>query len=171
MKFLRVFPRLSLVCLTAAYAGTTTAADDSTKAIVGTWQIQSWVATDTESGAVVNVFGEKPSGHIIYTTGGNMAVMLTADGRKNLSGDRYNTPAEERAQAFSTHAAYSGTYEVTGEGIMHHVKASSFQNWVGTDQLRYVDIKGDTLTMKTPPLKGPPDGKTKVMTLVFKRME
>lgn len=160
--------QLCAIALLAPFAGTTIAADSS---VVGTWQVESWVATDTESGAVVNVFGERPNGYLIYTAGGNMSVMLTADGRKNLSGDRYNTPAEERAQAFSTHAAYSGTYTLTSDGIMHHVKASSFQNWVGTEQFRYVDVKGDTMTVKTPPLKGPPDGKTKVMTLIFKRVE
>ena len=168
MGFPRAFFRLSVILFVALFATANFAAD---KTIVGTWQLESWVSTDTESGAVVNVFGEHPGGHLIYTAGGNMAVMLTADGRQKLSGDRYNTPAEERAQAFSSHAAYSGTYEVTSEGIVHHVKASSFQNWVGTDQLRFADVKGDILTMKTPALKGPPDGKMKVMTLIFKRVE
>lgn len=160
--------RFSLILCTALYTGSTLAADNS---VVGTWQLESWVSTDTETGAVLNVFGARPSGHLIYTAGGNMAVMLTADGRNKLSGDRYNTPAEERAQAFSSHAAYSGTYTLTSEGIMHHVKVSSFQNWVGTEQFRYVEVKSDTMTVKTPALKGPPDGKMKVMTLVFKRLE
>lgn len=151
-----------------ASAAPSCAADSS---VVGTWQLESWVSTETESGKVVNVFGEHPGGYLIYTAGGHMTVLLTADGRKSLSGDRYNSPAEERAQAFSTHAAYSGTYEVTPEGIMHHVKASSFQNWVGTDQFRYVEVKGDTMTVKTPPVKGPPDGKEKIMTLVLKRLD
>ena len=168
MGFSRAFIRLSSILFVALFATVTIAADN---AIVGTWQLESWVSTDTESGVVVNVFGEHPGGHLIYTAGGNMAVMLTADGRNKLSGDRYNTPAEERAQAFSSHAAYSGTYTLSSEGIIHHVKASSFQNWVGTDQLRFIDIKGDTLNMKTPALKGPPDGKMKVMTLIFKRLE
>ena len=168
MASLRTIFRVGLIFVSAFFSGASIAADNS---IVGTWQLESWVSTDTESGAVVNVFGEHPGGHLIYTAGGNMAVMLTADGRQKLSGDRYNTPAEERAQAFSSHAAYSGTYTVTSEGIVHHVKASSFQNWVGTDQLRFADVKGDMLTMKTPALKGPPDGKMKVMTLIFKRVE
>ena len=168
MSFSRAFFRLSAMLLVAFFAPATFAADN---AIVGTWQLESWVSTDTETGAVVNVFGEHPTGYLIYTAGGHMTVMLSADGRKKLSGDRYNTPVEERAQAFSSHAAYSGTYEVTSEGIMHHVKASSFQNWVGTDQLRFADIQGDTMTVKTPALKGPPDGKMKVMTLVFKRLD
>ena len=141
------------------------------KSVLGTWKLLSWVSEDSESGKISNVFGERPNGHLIYTAGGRMIVNLSADGRKPLSGDRFSTPADERAQAFSTGIAYSGTYDITPEGIMHHVEVATFQNWVGTEQFRYVTVDGDTMNVKTPPIKGPPDGKTKVMTLVFKRLE
>lgn len=160
--------RLASALSLALVASVSMAADSS---VVGTWLLQTWISTDAESGAVVNVFGEHPTGYLIYTAGGHMAVVLMTEGRDKLSGDRYNSPVEERARAFSTHVAYSGTYELTSEGIMHHVKASSFQNWVGTDQFRYTEVVGDTMTIKTPPLKAPPDGKTKVTTLVFKRLD
>jgi Lipocalin-like domain len=162
---------LNSVCLIAALVlpHSASAAD---KSVVGTWKLLSWVSEDAESGKIINVFGEKPNGYLIYTPGGRMAVNLSADGRKALSGDRVNTPAEERALAFSSNIAYSGTYDITPEGIMHHVEVATFQNWVGTEQFRYVVVDGDTINMKTPPIKGaPPDGKTKVMTLVFKRVE
>lgn len=165
--FRRCFVAVTSFCLIGVLANTF-AADTS---VVGTWLLETWQSTDTESGAVVNVFGEHPTGYLIYTAGGHMAVVLTADGRTKLSGDRYNSPAEERAQAFSTSVAYSGTYTLTPEGIMHHVTASSFQNWVGTEQFRYADVVGDRMTVRTPPLKGPPDGKTKVTTLVFRRLD
>jgi len=168
MTINRWLQKLAAACSLALCASTTMAADGS---VVGTWELKSWTSTDAESGTVVNVFGEHPTGHLIYTAGGHMAVMLTADGRSKLSGDRFNSPVEERAQAFSTHAAYSGTYTLTSDGILHHVKASSFQNWVGTEQFRYVDVVGDTMTVKTPALKAPPDGKLKVTTLVFKRLD
>ena len=141
------------------------------KSVVGTWKLLSWVSEDSESGKISNVFGEKPNGYLIYTPGGRMTVNLSADGRKPLSGDRFTTPAEERAHAFSTGIAYSGTYDITAEGVMHHVEVATFQNWVGTEQFRYVVVDGDTMNVKTPSIKGPPDGKTKVMTLVFKRLE
>ncbi len=139
--------------------------------VVGTWQLQSWVTTDAETAAVTNVFGAHPSGYLIYTAGGHMAVVLGADARRNLSGDRYTSPVEERAQAFSTSVAYSGTYTLTADGIKHQVQTATFQNWVGTEQFRYVDVKGETMTIKTPPLQGPPDGRTKVTTLVWKRLD
>ena len=168
MTISRFLLRLVSVVAFAVYASAANAADSS---VIGTWLLQSWVSTDAESGTVVTVFGEHPPGYLIYTAGGHMAVVLTADGREKLSGDRYNTPVEERVRAFSSSVAYSGTYELTSEGIMHHVKASSFQNWVGTDQFRYTEVVGDVMTVRTPPLKGPPDGKMKVTTLVFKRLD
>ncbi len=152
----------------ASFLPATQAAD---KSVIGTWQLQSWVSQDAETGKITNVFGERPTGYLIYTAGGRMTVNLSADGRKALSGDRFTTPAEERAQAFSTNIAYSGTYDITAEGIMHRVEVATFQNWVGTEQFRYVNVEGDTMNVKTPPIKGPPDGRTKVMTLVFKRLE
>ena len=139
--------------------------------IVGTWCLQSWVAQDQESGALVDVFGANPSGYLIYTPGGRVTVNLTAEGRKPLSGDRFSSPVEERALAFSTSIAYSGTYTVKGDTVTHRVEVASFPNWVGTEQVRFARIDGDTLTMKTPPIAGPPDGRQKVMTLVLKRVE
>jgi hypothetical protein len=167
MRFTRTLATVGLV-FSLLLPLTGIAAD---KSVVGTWKLQSWVAEDAESGKISNVFGERPNGYLIYTAGGRMTVNISADGRKPLSGDRFTTPADERAQAFSTAIAYSGTYDITSEGIMHHVEVATFQNWVGTDQFRYVEVTGDTMNVKTPPIKGPPDGKTKVMSLVFKRIE
>lgn len=164
---LKFFAMLGIICA-LSFPAIGTAAD---KSVVGTWRLLSWVSEDSETGKISNVFGEKPNGYLIYTPGGRMTVNLSADGRKTLSGDRFSTPAEERALAFSTNVAYSGTYDITPEGIMHHVEVATFQNWVGTDQFRYVVVEGDTMNVKTPPIKGPPDGKTKVMTLILKRLE
>jgi hypothetical protein len=164
---LKVLGTFGLIC--SLFVPLVGAAAD--KSVVGTWKLLSWVSEDAESGKLTHVFGERPNGHLIYTAGGRMIVNLSADGRQPLSGDRFSTPADERAQAFSTGIAYSGTYDLTPEGIMHHVEVATFQNWVGTEQFRYVTVDGDTMNVKTPPIKGPPDGKTKVMTLVFKRLE
>ena len=166
-RALKFFAMLGIICA-LPFPAIVMAAD---KSVVGTWRLLSWVSEDSETGKISNVFGEKPNGYLIYTPGGRMTVNLSADGRKPLSGDRFTTPAEERAQAFSTGIAYSGTYDITPEGIMHRVEVATFQNWVGTEQFRYVVVEGDMMNVKTPPIKGPPDGKTKVMTLIFKRLE
>ena len=168
MHAMNRFAKTSLLVMCALCAAPASAADTD---IVGTWRLQSWVAQDQESGATVDVFGANPSGYMIYTLGGRVTVNLTAEGRKPLSGDRFSSPVEERALAFSTSIAYSGTYTLKGDAVTHRVEVASFPNWVGTEQVRFARMEGDTLTLKTPPIAGPPDGRRKVMTLVLKRLE
>lgn len=168
MHAMNRFATTSLLVICALCAVPVSAADID---ITGTWRLQSWVAQDQESGATVDVFGANPSGYMIYTPGGRVTVNLTAEGRKPLSGDRFSSPVEERALAFSTSIAYSGTYTLKGDAVTHRVEVASFPNWVGTEQVRFARMEGDTLTLKTPPIAGPPDGRQKVMTLVLKRLE
>lgn len=168
MHAMNRFATTSLLVMCALCAVPVSAADIN---IAGTWRLQSWVAQDQESGATVDVFGANPSGYMIYTPGGRVTVNLTAEGRKPLSGDRFSSPVEERALAFSTSIAYSGTYTLKGDAVTHRVEVASFPNWVGTEQVRFARMEGDTLTLKTPPIAGPPDGRQKVMTLVLKRLE
>ena len=168
MHTINRFAKTGLLVMCALCAVAASAADIN---IVGTWRLLSWVAQDQESGALVDVFGANPTGYLIYTPGGRVTVNLTAEGRKPLSGDRFSSPVEERALAFSTSIAYSGTYTVKGDAVTHRVEVASFPNWVGTEQVRFVLVDGDKLTMKTPPIAGPPDGRQKVMTLVLKRLE
>ena len=52
--------------------------------------------------------------------------------------DRRGAPAEERAKAFSTYLAYAGRYAFTGDKVIHHIEGATFQNWVGTDQVRLI---------------------------------
>jgi hypothetical protein len=35
--------------------------------------------------------------------------------------------------------------------LIHHLKLCSFENWVGTDQHRYVQLNKNTLILSTPP--------------------
>jgi lipocalin-like protein len=59
---------------------------------------------------------------------------INSDGRKPLwVADRVSTPAEERAQAYSTFMAYVGRYTYTGDRVVHHVDVASVQTWVNTD--------------------------------------
>jgi len=67
--------------------------------------------------------------------------------------------------------SYVGTYTLTEIGVIHHVEIASIESWVGSDQVRFTKLEGDTLTITAAPLPTPPDGKSRVNTLVWKRME
>jgi CubicO group peptidase (beta-lactamase class C family) len=142
----------------------------SKDALVGTWRLVSVSSSDDKGRVNPAVYGLHPTGLITYTASGRMSVIITDDGRKPLSlNDRLAAPQEERAQAFSTLVAYAGTYTFTGDRVVHHVEIDALQNRVGSDQVRFVTLQGDRLTLKTPAiLRG---GEQQVLELVWERLK
>jgi hypothetical protein len=109
------------------------------------------------------------TGYIIYTDDGHMAFLQMRSRvpdfeAGNLAG---GTPAE-KAAAYDNFAAYSGTYTVQDDTVVHHVEASSFPNMVGTDFMRTFTLSGDELTVTTP-LDARITGTSTTDTLVFQR--
>jgi Lipocalin-like domain len=99
-----------------------------------------------------------------------MMVTIAFDGRKPLSvNDPITAPVEERAQAFATFFAYAGRYTFTGDRVIHHVEVGSIQNWVNTDQVRLVTLKGDRLSLRT--VSSPIGGVSHSAELVFERIK
>jgi hypothetical protein len=120
--------------------------------VVGTWKLVSNTAT-TEKGEVNKAaFGQNPSGLLTYTADGRMMAIISDDGRKPLSiPDRVAAPAEERAQAYSTFMAYAGRYTFSCDKVVHHVEVASLQNWVNTDQTRFVTLRGNRMFLRNTP--------------------
>ena len=133
-----------------------TAQGQSSKALVGTWKLESATIT-TDKGDVRNSWGDHPVGFLTYTEDGRMSAILTVNDRKLLSvSDFISAPANERADAFATMTAYAGRYNITGTEVIHHVEAASMPNDVGTDLKRLVKLDGDrlVLTVAKPYLRG-----------------
>jgi Lipocalin-like domain len=123
------------------------ALDGADESLVGTWKLLS-AQTIKTNGARVNLFGQHPSGFLTYTAEGRMFAIITTEGRKRYQvADRFQMAVPEQAEAFSTVLAYAGTYAVENGRIIHHVEASSFENWVNTDQIRLLKLKSRRLTL------------------------
>jgi hypothetical protein len=60
-------------------------------------------------------------------------------------------PAEESAMAYSTFTTCAGSYTFTCDKMVHHIEVASLQNWVNTDQIRFVTLKGDRLFVRNTP--------------------
>jgi hypothetical protein len=46
--------------------------------------------------------------------------------------------------------AYSGRYTIEGDKVVHHVDISWNESWTGTDQVRFLNLEGDKLTVTAP---------------------
>jgi hypothetical protein len=122
------------------------------ESVVGTWKLVSVNATPEKGEVDKAVLGQNPSGRLTYTADGRMMAIISDDGRMPLSiADRVAAPAEERAQAYSTFMAYAGRYTYTCDKVVTHVEVASLQNWVNTDQTRFVTLQGDRMLVRNTP--------------------
>jgi hypothetical protein len=124
----------------------------STDVFVGTWRLVS-VETRTAGGEVSQPLGKDPSGYLMYSEDGHMAVaMMQANRRPFDCADIRGGTLEEKAAAVDTYLSYCGRYEVVGGKVIHHIELSLFPNWSGVDQERFFEFSGDLLTLRTPPV-------------------
>jgi Lipocalin-like domain len=113
--------------------------------LVGSWKLVSWVHEDTETGVRKVLFGEHPTGCLVFTASGRVAAILTGEGRK------LPKTLEDRIDAYGTMVAYSGTYRIDGSTLTTRVDIAWDQSKVGTDQVRFYKIDGDRMEIETPP--------------------
>lgn len=120
--------------------------------LVGTWKLASWVSEDIETGERRTLFGERPTGCMIFTPANRVVAILTGDGRKIPASD------DDRVGAFGSMVAYSGKYRVDGNRITTKVDVAWDQGQVGTEQVRYFRIEADSLIVETAPFVSPKFG-------------
>jgi hypothetical protein len=117
----------------------------------GNWQLLEWTLESTK-GITEYPFGKNALGLITYDMHGNVAVQIMKKDRPLFkSKDPVQAQPEELAVAMSGFIAYCGTYDIDVQSgkVIHHIKISSFTNWVGQDQERYFEFKDDTLILST----------------------
>ncbi len=159
--------RFSLVLIILALVSPAFA---ETSQLVGVWKLQSYERKDLETGKVEKTQGETPVGYLTYTSGGHYSVVMSGSERPRLAGE-VPTP-EEALKLFKTMiAGYAGTYKFEGKAVIHHVEVAWAPSLVGTDQVRFFKIDGNSLTIETAPSKSASDGKLTVRYLKLQRVE
>ena len=137
---------------------------------VGTWRVTSFSNLTLETNEVARPFGENPIGYIQYSPGGHMIVFLSVGNPKKPA--RFPYTDEERAEIHKgIFGAYAGRYTVDGNKLTHHIEASWRPDWIGENQIRYIEIVGNKLTIKTEPLISSQTGKQVVSILTFERAD
>jgi hypothetical protein len=76
---------------------------------------------------------------------------------------------EDRISLHRNMVSYSGRYTIDGEKVVHHVDVSWNESWTGTDQVRFVKLEGDKLTIRPAPSRDPVTGLESFAVLVWER--
>jgi hypothetical protein len=164
---------MNLKNLTAALAllslmgGMPARADDSP--LLGNWRLKSFVREVAGSGERYNQMGARPDGYINYAADGRMFAFFVAEDQPHPAGD---VPSDaERIQLHKSMLSYGGTWSLETGKVTHHVDIAWNGARLGSDQVRYFTIDGNTLTLKTAPNKSPVDGREGVGVLVFEKVQ
>jgi len=150
---------------------------------VGVWSVIDYTATDPATGAVTRPFGRQLLGSAIYTRGGHLSVLVAgseragepggAAARKGSSAAAGSVTARAalRAQWLDSMYAYTGTYTLAGDALTVHIESAWQPSWVGTTKTRTLSLQGGVLTVSTPPMVSPADGRTYISITRFRRAE
>lgn len=102
----------------------------------GAWRLVGWTVTRSD-GRRSTPFGEEPSGYLLYTADGHMAVCVEERAPAG-SGTRDRSP-----RVFG----YAGTFAVEEGAVVHAVKAATVPSMTGTTQRREVLFENDRLAL------------------------
>ena len=124
--------------------------------LVGTWAAVSWEQKKAD-GAKLQQFGANPTGIAFFDAGGRYIItVMRSDRARYASNALWQGTAEENKATADGTMTYFGTYLVSevDRSIAIHIEGSSFPNWNGADQKRFVAITGDQLTLTIRPPSG-----------------
>jgi hypothetical protein len=137
--------------------------------VLGTWKLRSYVREVIATGRRHDQFGEQPDGYLGYSPDGRMYAIFT---RGDRIAPRDVVPTEEEGvQLLGSMVAYAGTYTLGDKQVIHHIDISWNQGWTGTDQVRFFELEGDTLTITTAPYRSYLDGQEGRSILVWDKVQ
>jgi hypothetical protein len=135
--------------------------------LLGSWRMISWTYEVLETGEVKDALGKNPRGVISYGPDGRMTVFVFHPER--LTPRALVPTAEEKIDLYDTMFAYTGTYTVENDRVIHHIDMSWNKTWEGTEQIRFIETDGRELAYRSAPAKNPFDGRDCVHTVRFEK--
>ena len=127
--------------------------------LVGVWELVS-LQDDRSGGEVLDWMGKKPTGSLVYSRDGRMALQImrdppavagsiwSSDGRGLLPSASTNNVRD----ALAGYYAYFGTWDVDERAhtVTHHIRASLRSGEVGAHYVRPYQLSGDQLVLRYP---------------------
>jgi hypothetical protein len=124
--------------------------------LVGTWTLLSWEQKKSD-GTKIQRYGANPTGIAFFDAGGRYIIaVMRSDRAQYASNSLWQGTIEENKETADGTITYFGTYSESeaDSSVAIHVEGSSFPNWNGTIQKRFVAITGDQLTLTVRPPGG-----------------
>ena len=107
--------------------------------LLGWWNIASFYVELKDTGECTGTFGVDPLGHMVITEDRMMSI-LTSRERTD----------KDAAALFETMMAYSGCCRIEDEvRLVIKVDVAWHPAWVGSEQTRFFNVDGDTLSITT----------------------
>jgi hypothetical protein len=123
------------IVLLVSHAGLSVAQVERDR-LVGSWSLVSYQLA-YEGEAPRNVFGERPTGRIIFSPEGRVAAIFAADGRRAGISDA------DRAALHRGVVAYAGRWRVEGDRLVIAMDIAWNKAWEGTEQGSQIRLEGD----------------------------
>ncbi len=136
--------------------------------IAGVWKLKKYARRFLDNGEVRTDM--LPQAYILYTPGGTM-MSITVEEKRAPPADEVLTDAERVRLFKSIISAYSGSYVVEGDTVIHSVELSWNESWTGTKQVRKFKVTGDELVIETTPRTAGTDTRAFINTLTWERTE
>jgi Lipocalin-like domain len=139
--------------------------DDVSARLFGSWRLISFqLKVVGEEGEPKDVFGANPIGRIIFSPEHRVVVFISRADR------RPSTNESEAAALLASMTAYTGKFRLDGNKFITNVDGAWNEIYRGGEQVRYFELVGDTLTIRTPEQQSAIlIGKRTVATLVWRR--
>jgi lipocalin-like protein len=138
-------------------------------ALLGTWRMVSWTRKAVTTGVVTDAMGADPIGYIAYHADGRMMALVVDRHRPRLKGD---TPTDaEKVALFDSMLAYSASYTLQDNRVIHHVDASWNPAWGITDLIRPYTLEGDKLVISGAPGIDPITGQEVIYRMEFRKVK
>jgi hypothetical protein len=140
--------------------------------LLGVWELVS-LQDQRQNGEVLDWMGKQPTGTLIYSADGHMAVQIMRDPRPSAAGSMWRSDgrdllpgasANEIRDAYRGYYAYFGTWEVDERAhtVTHHIRGSLRSVEVGANYVRPYEFSGEQLLFRSP-VSGA-DGETRLIT-------
>jgi hypothetical protein len=143
-------------------------ANGAAAALLGTWRMTSWTRKAVATGKVTDAMGSNPIGYIAYHADGRMMALVVSSHRAKLRGALPTD--EEKAALFDSMLAYSASYTLEDDRVIHHVDAAWNPAWGVSDLIRPYALDGDTLVISGAPGIDPTNGEEVIYRMEFRKV-